>query len=526
MNAKHFLRAMIAILSLAVAVPASAQCTGDINNDGVVNGGDLGTQLSWWGPVVAANPVSVASDLDGNGLINGADLGLVLSSWGPCQSTITSITPNQGCIVGGTQITITGTYLSSTSAVTVGGAPVTSFTVVNQNTVQATTPAGAAGPGIVRVTTAAGTINAPQTFTYMPASVSSIAPSSGIAAGGTQIMITGSYLGLTTGITIGGVPCTGVTVLNATTVAALTPAGTVGNADLVITGGKGTITVPGGFRYVSVTVPLWATLVEAHPNPAVVTDPAIREAIAATGLAWRVRDTATQIEMLLMPPGIFQMGCIMGTEIYPCYSWELPVHQVTLTNAFYLGRYEVTQAQWRAKMGSNPSAWVAANGWPGSDDRPVDSVNWTSIAGYLAATGFRLPTEAEWEYACRGGTQAPYYDGSMTGDSVTALAWWGYCGQIEGAQTFGTAVGGLKAANPVGLYDMLGNVWECVSDWYGAYSGSPQTNPTGPAPGTYRVLRGGGICSFPNYFLRSSYRYNVTPDWREAGTGFRVARNP
>jgi hypothetical protein len=85
-----------------------------------------------------------------------------------------------------------------------------------------------------------------------------------------------------------------------------------------------------------VSVPSWATLVEAAPAPAVVTDPALRAAIAATGLAWRVRHTATQVEMLLVPPDTFQMGCIMGTNLYPCSSMELPVHQVTLTNACYL----------------------------------------------------------------------------------------------------------------------------------------------------------------------------------------------
>ena len=112
MNTTHFLRVLTAILSLAAAAPASAQCTGDLTGNGIVDGADLGTILSYWGPRTQ-DPTSIASDLNGDGLINGADLGLVLSSWGPCQTTITSITPNQGCIVGGTQITITGTYLEN-----------------------------------------------------------------------------------------------------------------------------------------------------------------------------------------------------------------------------------------------------------------------------------------------------------------------------------------------------------------------------------------------------------------------------
>jgi hypothetical protein len=130
--------------------------------------------------------------------------------------------------------------------------------------------------------------------------------------------------------------------------------GTVDGADLGVLlsawgptgfGGTGTCLV----------VPAWATLVEYFPDPAVVTDPALRAAIIAIGRPWRVRDTATQVEMLLVPPGTFQMGCIMGSIQYGCYGEELPVHQVTLTNAFYLGRYELTQSQWVAKMGSNPS---------------------------------------------------------------------------------------------------------------------------------------------------------------------------
>jgi hypothetical protein len=123
-------------------------------------------------------------------------------------------------------------------------------------------------------------------------------------------------------------------------------------------------------------VPTWATLIEAAPDPAVVTDPVARAAILASGLAWRVRDTATQVEMLLVPPGTFQMGCIMGSNQYGCRSWELPVHQVTLTNAFYLGRYELTQAQWVATMGSNPSGF---QNYEDSAERPVETVTWTTV---------------------------------------------------------------------------------------------------------------------------------------------------
>jgi formylglycine-generating enzyme required for sulfatase activity len=271
-----------------------------------------------------------------------------------------------------------------------------------------------------------------------------------------------------------------------------------------------------------VTVPSWATLVEAQPDPAVVTDPALRAAIIATGRPWRVRDTATQVEMLLVPPGTFQMGCIMGSNQYGCYSQERPVHQVTLTNAFYLGRYEVTQAQWVAKMGSNPSSFQGASAQVPADqvpNRPVERVSWTIIQGYLSATGFRLPTEAEWEYACRAGTQTPFYNGSTDDSTVGALAWYS---ANSGNQT--RPVGG-KLANAFGFHDMLGNVWEWVNDWYGGYTAEAQTNPTGPVSATPRVFRGGSW-NDDALGVRSSYRNNVSPGIANSLIGYRVARTP
>ena len=517
MNTKHFLQAVIAILSLAAAVPATAQCTGDINNDGVVNGGDLGTQLSWWGPVVPANPVSVASDINGDGVTNGGDLGALLANWGPCPASISGITPTEGCFLGGTTITITGSYLGTSSAVTVGGVLATNVTASSPTTVTATTPAGTLGPAAVRVTTAAGTYTAPQTFTYMPASVSSVAPNAGITTGGYQITITGAYLALTTGVSIGGAPCTAVTVVNATTVTAMTPAGTLGNADVVITGGKGTITVVGGYRYVTVVVPSWATLVEATPNPAVVTDITLRAAISASGLAWRVRDTATQMEMLLVPPGTFTMGCTASNQ-YACNSVENPTHSVTLTQSFYMGRYEVTQGQWVAKMGSNP-CWF--QGQSDSASRPVENVSWNIIQSYLGATGMRLPSEAEWEYACRAGTTTAFNNGSSDDATVGTIAWYNY---NSGSQTH--AVGG-KAANALGLHDMAGNVWEWVNDRYDAsyYSVSPSKNPLGSVSGSNRVARGGCFVDLTN-LVRSSMRRNGDPSFTNYLYGFRVAKNP
>jgi formylglycine-generating enzyme required for sulfatase activity len=271
-----------------------------------------------------------------------------------------------------------------------------------------------------------------------------------------------------------------------------------------------------------VTIPTWATVVQAQPDPAVVTDPTLRAAIIATGRPWRVRDTATQVEMLLVPPGTFQMGCIMGSNQYECHSTEQPVHQVTLTNAFYLGRYEVTQAQWVARMGSNPSLF---QGGSDSPSRPVERVNWNTIQNYLSATGFRLPTEAEWEYACRAGTQTPFYNGSTDDNTVGTFAWYGSCcGGNSGGQTH--AVGG-KLANAFGFHDMLGNVHEWVNDGYGPYSSAAQTNPTGPVSASSRVFRGGSWYD-DSYNVRSSTRDSGTPGdgYAYGDVGFRVARTP
>jgi formylglycine-generating enzyme required for sulfatase activity len=304
-------------------------------------------------------------------------------------------------------------------------------------------------------------------------------------------------------------------------VTAMTPAGTLGNADVVITGGKGTITVVGGYRYMTVVVPTWATLVEADPNPAVVTDATLRAAIIATGLAWRVRDTATQMELLLIPGGTFTMGCTASNQ-YGCNPNEYPTHSVTLTQAFYIGRYEVTQAQWTAKMGSNPSYF---QGQTDSASRPVEQVMWNTIQGYLNATGMRLPSEAEWEYAYRAETTTAFHsmpgypNGTNDDSQAGTIAWYSL---NSGGQTH--VVGG-KAPNALGLHDMSGNVWEWVNDWYGGYSSGAQTNPVGPVSGSDRALRGGSWVEL-TYHVGSSSRINFAPDYGGDGFGFRVARNP
>ena len=287
----------------------------------------------------------------------------------------------------------------------------------------------------------------------------------------------------------------------------------------------------------SVLVPAWATLIEPIPDPAVVTDARLRNAIIASGFAWRIRDNSSNIEMLLVPPGTFQMGkTVHGMrEIDPArltYADDRPDHTVTLTNAYYLGRYAVTQAQWQAKMGLNPSYF---QGQADSPSRPVERVTWYMIQLFLSATGLRLPTEAEWEFACRAGTMTPFHSGpgfphgTSDEDRAEGLAW---SFESEGTGEETHAVGG-KAANALGFHDMLGNVWEWCDDFCGVYSPEEQTNPAGPESGDDRVLRGGGW-TFYVEFSTSSCRYALSPEscsdseWEGAGgdVGFRVARAP
>jgi formylglycine-generating enzyme required for sulfatase activity len=273
--------------------------------------------------------------------------------------------------------------------------------------------------------------------------------------------------------------------------------------------------------------PNWATVLEWAPDPAVIYDSNLRSDIAATHLPWRVRDNGTGIEMVLIPPGSYQRGC-SESNVYFCWSGESPTHQVTLTNAFYLSRTELTQAQWTAKMGSNPSSFQSASSAvPASEvpNRPVERVSWNDIQPFCSSNGLRLPTEAEWEYAYRAGTTTAFHGsaanpgGTNDDDQLGTIAWFD---SNSGSQT--RPVAG-KAANGLGLYDMAGNVCEWCQDWYGTYASGAQTNPTGPGSGSGRVLRGGTWGDYPNG-CRASPRGGTAPGGRYLGVGFRVARTP
>ena len=191
-------------------------------------------------------------------------------------------------------------------------------------------------------------------------------------------------------------------------------------------------------------------------------------------------------EMVYVEPGTFTMGCTdgdCGTSV------ETPVHQVTLTKGYYIGKYPITQTQWKAVMGDNPS-------YHKGDDQPVEAVSWEKIQAFIEKlnkmTGkkYRLPTEAEWEFAARGGNQSKGYKYSGS-DNIDDVAWYGaFAGGNSGNAPHSV---GLKQPNELGIYDMSGNIWEYCSDWLGVYSDEAQTDPQGPAVGSYRVLRGGGF---------------------------------
>ncbi len=233
--------------------------------------------------------------------------------------------------------------------------------------------------------------------------------------------------------------------------------------------------------------------------------------------------------MVLVPAGTFMMGSANGE------SNEQPVHQVTISKSFYIAKYEVTQAEWVKVMGDNPSKWTG-------DNLPVEMVSWTDVVDYcnkrseaegltlcysgdgsaiscdFTANGYRLPTEAEWEWAARsaGKGRLDYeYSGS---DSADEVAWY-----IENSEKQTHPVG-QKQANSLGLYDMSGNVWEWCWDWWGSYSDDPQIDPVGPASSTYRVLRGGSW-GYSTIRARSANRDRGTPVLRDVSNGFRLVRS-
>ena len=221
---------------------------------------------------------------------------------------------------------------------------------------------------------------------------------------------------------------------------------------------------------------------------------------------------AIEKEMVLIPAGRFMMG---SPESEKNRDNDETQHEVTITKPYYMGKYEVTKEQWKMVMGDSPSSNKEAK-------FPVTNVSWADCQEFIkklnakTSGGFRLPTEAEWEYACRAGTSTAY----SFGDSLT-----------KGDANYGDGAAGRESIkttgnykpNVFGLYDMHGNVWEWCEDWKADYPGGAVTDPKGPATGEYRVLRGGSFDSFESK-ARSSVRVYFTPAYRLFDFGFRLAR--
>jgi formylglycine-generating enzyme required for sulfatase activity len=223
------------------------------------------------------------------------------------------------------------------------------------------------------------------------------------------------------------------------------------------------------------------------------------------------------MEFVLIPAGSFMMGSADNDS--EADDDEKPQHKVSISKSFYLGKFEVTQSQWEAVMGSNPSEFKGRS-------NPVANVSWDDAQEFIKRLNanerhsrYRLPTEAEWEYAARAGSTSAYSFGDDTRQLV------GYAWYLNNSKWKTWPVGQMQP-NARGLYDMHGNVWEWVQDWYDDeyYSRSPGTDPKGPSSGSYRVYRGGGWGDSTRNCRSAARQY--APDDRYSDLGFRLALSP
>jgi formylglycine-generating enzyme required for sulfatase activity len=227
------------------------------------------------------------------------------------------------------------------------------------------------------------------------------------------------------------------------------------------------------------------------------------------------------MELVYVPPGSFMMGSNNGQ------SDEKPVHRVTIGEGFFIGRYEVTQIEWQQVMGNRPSSFRG-------DNLPVETVTWPDAQSFInklnerrGGLKYRLPTEAEWEYACRAGTTTDFaFGNSLSSDQANFDGNYPYGEAAKGAYRQKTTAVGSFAPNAFGLYDMHGNVWEWCEDWYHeTYTGAPTDGSAWLSGGEqkYRAMRGGSWYNDHGSFLRSAHRgYNTAPDSRFGNFGFRL----
>jgi len=228
------------------------------------------------------------------------------------------------------------------------------------------------------------------------------------------------------------------------------------------------------------------------------------------------------IQWASIPAGTFTMGS-PSSEVNRG-SDEGPQHQVTLS-AFKMSKYEVTFAQYDKFCEATGRSKPDDEDW-GRGNRPVINVSWHDATAFAKWMGCRLPTEAEWEYACRAKTTTPFNTGNnLTTSQANYNGNYPYNGNAKGTYRNKTIAVGSFSPNAFGLYDMHGNVWEWCSDWYGDYSSSSQTNPKGASSGDYRVLRGGGW-RHDARLCRSAFRNNNSPSSSRHFIGFRLVLAP
>ena len=246
--------------------------------------------------------------------------------------------------------------------------------------------------------------------------------------------------------------------------------------------------------------------------------------------SWNAGDTMTvvlpgdvPIEFCYIPAGDFLMGSPRANELMQ--QDETPQHPVRISKPFWMAKHSVSQAQWNAIMPNNPSEFFGG-------DYPVEHVSWYDCREFLkrlcriVGRGFRLPTEAEWEYACRAGTTARFYWGEDANETkIGDYAWYSDNSGINSAPGDPKQPNpvGKKLPNPWGLHDMLGNVWEWCQDRYGEYTSIAVTDPRGPYAGKEQVIRGGGWNNIP-LLLRCAKRSKCGPEERQSTIGFRPAR--
>jgi len=229
-------------------------------------------------------------------------------------------------------------------------------------------------------------------------------------------------------------------------------------------------------------------------------------------------------KFVLIPAGTFTMG---SPSNEPGRRNDETQHQVTISKSFYMQTTHVTQGQWKRMMGSNPPDFENCG-----DDCPVNNVSWNDAQEFIGRLNrhegtdkYRLPTEAEWEYAARAGTTTPFNTGNcLSTDQANYNGNYPYfrCPSEEFRHKHVRVAS--FAPNAWGLYDMHGNVWQWCQDWYGDYPSGSVTDPTGPSSGKVRIYRGGGVTSASN--CRSANRGFIPPSYRDSGLGFRLVRTP